>query len=272
MKKEIGAVAVLGCGNMGGALVRGLAKVVSATDIYVFDIDSDKAIAMNKDLGVSVVGKIQDAVDPASAVILAVKPDTIERVLGQMQPSFTKEKICISIAAGVPLIRYEEALPLGTAVIRAMPNMGAQVGMGATALALGKNAGKQHHDIATQIFESVGIVVDIEENKMDALTALSGSGPAFVLLVLEALAEAGVEQGLDSELAYKLAAQTLKGAGELFLQSGESPEVLRDRVTSKGGTTAAGLKAFEDGALTKAFSEAVRRATERSKELGNNAK
>lgn len=269
MKKESGSVAVLGCGNMGGALLRGLSKAVPAQELLAFDVDTEKSDAMNRALGVKVAGNILDAVRPASTIILAVKPNTVENVLGQIGACFSKEKLCISVAAGVPLAKYEQVLPADTPVVRAMPNMGAQVGMGATGLALGKNAGKQHRDIASQIFESVGIVVDIDEVKMDALTALSGSGPAFVLLVLEALAEAGVEQGLESKMAYKLAAQTLKGAGELFLQSGESPKILRDRVTSKGGTTAAGLKAFEDGALTKAFSEAVRRATERSREMGS---
>ena len=177
-------------------------------------------------------------------------------------------KLIISIAAGIPIQSIEEQLGKETRIIRAMPNTPALVGAGAAAVAKGAAASGADLELATAIFGSVGLSVTIEESLMDAVTGLSGSGPAYVFMIIDALAEGGVLMGLKRDIAVKLAAQTLLGAAKLCLESGTHPEELRDMVTSPGGTTITGIKALEDGGLRAALISAVEAATIKSRELG----
>jgi pyrroline-5-carboxylate reductase len=250
---------------MGEALVAGLlAAGWDAAEIGVVEKDD----ARRKELGdrfpgVSITADIEG---PCDAAVVAVKPNDVEdacRALG----THGVQRV-LSIAAGVPLARLEEWIGGAAAVIRAMPNTPAQVREGAAAIAPGTNATDEDMDWAASVLGAVGIVVRVPEKLLDAVTGLSGSGPAYVFLVAEALIDAGVLNGLPRDVAEALTRQTLLGAARLLAEPGASPEGLRAAVTSPGGTTAAGLRALEDRAVRAALSEAVTAATERSRELG----
>ena len=199
-------------------------------------------------------------------VVLAVKPAAVPSAAAAAGEAGCQR--VLSIAAGVTLATLEAALPPGTPVIRAMPNTPALVGAGAAAIAAGRGAGEPDLDWAEEVLGSVGVVVRVSEPLLDAVTGLSGSGPAYVFLVAEALVEAGVLGGLPRDVASKLVVQTLLGSARLLAEGDEGPEALRAAVTSPGGTTAAGLAALEDRAVRAAFLAAVQAATQRSRELG----
>jgi pyrroline-5-carboxylate reductase len=204
-------------------------------------------------------------------IVLSTKPQVLPAVLAQLAPVLPPRALLISIAAGVPLAAIERGLPTGTRVVRAMPNTPALVRAGATAIAAGSAASHADMDIAQSIFESVGIVERVPEALMDAVTGLSGSGPAYVFLLVEALTGAGIRVGLPAASAARLAEQTVFGAGKLLHKSGETPEVLRRKVTSPAGTTAAGVAQLEQRDFAGVVADAVRRATERAAELGAEA-
>lgn len=203
---------------------------------------------------------------PADGVVLAVKPGDVEAACRATAQAGCRA--VLSIAAGVPLARLEEWLGPDVAVVRAMPNTAALVGAGAAAIAPGSAAGDDHMDWAEAVLGAVGTVVRVPERLLDAVTGLSGSGPAYVFLVAEALTEAGVLVGLPRDVAAGLAQQTLLGAARLLTETGQGPEALRAAVTSPGGTTAAGLQALENRSVRAAFLDAVVAATERSRQLG----
>jgi pyrroline-5-carboxylate reductase len=266
-------LAVIGVGAMGSALVRGLIQSgkVKPEQIVAADIDPSK-LAGIQTLGIPTNDDNKSAVQQSEIVLLCVKPQVMDDVLADIAPVTDPKKHCvISIAAGVPIARIEASLPQGTPVIRVMPNTPAQVLAGASAIALGTNADENHRKIAHEIFSAVGLVVDVPEKLMDAVTALSGSGPAYVFLFAEALADAGVNLGLPRDVALKLAAQTLLGAAKMLLETGKHPAELKDMVTSPGGTTIAALSVLERRAFRGAIIEAISAAHQRAKELAKSS-
>ncbi len=266
--KKIG---IIGGGKMGEVILNGLVSrgLAPAGAIVVSDAVAERLKDLKKVYGVQVTTDNKKAARHGNIVILAVKPQNMAEVLEEIAGVVGKEKTVISIAAGIPTRFIEARLGGGCRVIRVMPNTPALIGEGATALASGEKATAQDLDAAGQIFDAVGITVVLNEELMDAVTGLSGSGPAYGFLIIEALADAGVRMGLGREIALKLSAQTMLGAAKLCLESGKHPAELKDMVISPGGTTIAGLKALEEGKLRATVMAAVEAATLRSKELGN---
>jgi pyrroline-5-carboxylate reductase len=254
---------VIGGGKMGEALVTGLlaSGFAPVAELRVVE----KLPARAKELGDRFADlDIADQAGPAGGHVVAAKPGNVVdacRTIPEPAP-------VLSIAAGVTLHTLEGALPEGTPVVRAMPNTPALVGAGAAAIAAGSRAGEDDLAWAERVLGSVGTVVRVDESLLDAVTGLSGSGPAYVFLVAEALIEGGVLAGLPRPVSSSLAVQTLLGAARLLAESGDGPEALRAAVTSPGGTTAAGLRALERAGVRSAFLDAVMEATERSRELG----
>jgi pyrroline-5-carboxylate reductase len=263
-------IAFLGGGNMAEALIKGLIAAGTARPdhILVADVSADRLAHLNKTYGVVAQKSNLDAVRGADVIILSVKPAVIEKVLGEAASVLDEKKLVISIAAGVSLAKIERALKEGARVVRVMPNTPALVLAGATALAGGKHATSEDLALSQGIFNSVGRVVMVEEKLMDAVTGLSGSGPAYVFMIIDALSDAGVKAGLPRPLALELAAQTVYGSAKMVLETNEHPGKLRDMVTSPGGTTIEGLHALEKGKLRATLMNAVEAATARSRELG----
>lgn len=263
-------IAFLGGGNMAEALIKGLitAGTVKADHILVTDIAARRLEHLKKTYGIMVQNGNLEAVRKAAIIILCVKPQVIEKVLAEISSVVDDNKLVISIAAGIALAKIEQALKKGSRAVRVMPNTPALVLAGAAALAAGKNATMEDLSTAQEIFTSVGRAVVVEEKHLDAVTGLSGSGPAYVFMIIDALAEAGVKAGLPKALALELAAQTVYGAAKMVLETREQPGKLRDKVTSPGGTTIEGLHALEKGKLRATLMKAVEAATARSKELG----
>lgn len=261
---------IVGGGKMGEALAAGLLAQGSwaPADIAVVEPDAERRAALaawRQDLRV-VEDLSPSLVDPAGGAVLAVKPDVAEPVCRRLgQCGVTR---VLSVAAGIVARRLEGCLPEGSVVVRGMPNMGALVGAGVTAMSGGSHARAADLDWAEGVLGAVGAVVRLPERHLDAVTGLSGSGPAYVFLVVEALIEAGVLTGLPRDVSRTLAVETVRGAGALLSQTGQDPETLRAAVTSPGGTTAAGLRALEARGVRSAFLEAVVAATERSRVLG----
>ena len=263
-------IAFLGGGNMAEALVKGLiaAGTVTPERILVTDLSPDRLEHLRKTYGIFMHKSNVDAALEAGVIVLSVKPPVIEKVLGEIATAVDDKKLVISIAAGIAIAKIERALRDGSRVVRAMPNTPALVLAGAAALAGGKNATVDDLAVAQNIFNSVGRSVVVDEKLMDAVTGLSGSGPAYVFMIIDALSDAGVKAGLPRQLALELAAQTVYGAAKMVLETKEHPGKLRDMVTSPGGTTIEGLHALEKGKLRATLMNAVEAATERSKELG----
>jgi pyrroline-5-carboxylate reductase len=204
----------------------------------------------------------------ADIVVLAVKPQMMQSVLAELSPHVEPKQLVVSIAAGVTLAKLAAGLPRGTRLVRVMPNTPCLVGLGASCYCRGTTASAEDGKLVSQILQSVGIAYEVEEKMLDAVTGLSGSGPAFVYRMIECLAEGGAAQGLPQDLALELAAQTAKGAAEMVLTTGRTPAELREQVTSPGGTTLAGLQVLEAQHGPAAFRAAVEAATQRSVELG----
>jgi pyrroline-5-carboxylate reductase len=269
-------IAFIGAGNMAEALIRGLIKagIFSPQRIIATDVRADRLDFFRQNFGVRVTDNNVTAVAEANIVVLAVKPQHVSAVLAGVRGKMSADKLIISIAAGVPTARIESELaPKNSGVdgkarvVRVMPNTPALAGAGASALAKGTHATEEDLGTAEAILGAVGITVRVEERFMDAVTALSGSGPAYVFYTTEAMIKAGVTAGLDEALAKKLAIQTVYGAAKLLVESGESPELLRRKVTSPGGTTEAALKVMSERKLMGIFAEAVKAAEKRSREL-----
>ena len=259
----------IGCGNMGEALVKGIlaSKMAPPEQLRVSARRPDRMRELKTTYGVG-TGSNAEVVQSSDVVVLAVKPQILDQVLRSLTNDLTKEKLIISVAAGVPIAAIERRLHPPVRVIRAMPNTPATVGAGATALALGDHATDEDWETARTIFDSVGLTVLLEESQLDAVTGLSGSGPAYIFLIIEALADAGVKVGLSRRASLSLAAQTVLGSAKLLLESGQHPGLLKDGVTSPGGTAIAGLHTLEAGGLRNVLMNAVEAATRRSKELG----
>jgi len=263
-------IAFVGAGNMASALIRGLigTATVPADQIIAADPDEARLSLLESELGIRVTRDNSEAVRDASVVVLAIKPQAFTQALPSVATALVPETLLVSIAAGISTRMIEEAAPPGSRVIRTMPNTPALVGAGATAIAAGTHATEADLALAETLFRSVGISVRVPEAQIDAVTGLSGSGPAYVFAMIEALRDAGVREGLPEETALRLASQTVFGAARLLLDEGEPPEVLRNRVTSPGGTTRAGLDALAQAGFADAIVGAVRAATRRSVELG----
>ena len=261
-------LAVLGGGRMGEALVAGLRDAGWEPDeIAVAEVEPDRRRVLEERFpGVRVVPSPAWAVADAEVVVVAVKPADVPSALAASAEALPTDALVLSLAAGVPLVELERAAP-DRPIVRAMPNSAALVGRGAAAIAAGRHADVAHLEAAERILGAVGTVVRLPEHHLDAVTALSGSGPAYVFLVAESLVEAGVLAGLPRDVAEGLVRQTLLGAATL-LAGGEPPETLRAAVTSPGGTTAAGLRVLEQRGVRGAFLDAVLAATERSRQLG----
>lgn len=266
-------VGLIGCGNMGRALALGLlaAGKHQPTDLIASDADAARRQAVSQELGIEVVADNRAVVAKASVLVLAVKPQIMADVLKDLTGSLTDHHLLISIAAGVTTSVLEQQLGGAVRVVRAMPNLPAIVAAGATALAPGSRATSKDVEQAQGLFESVGRTVVVSEAQMDAVTGLSGSGPAYAMLVIEGLADGGVQMGLPRSVAMLLATQTVYGAARLLLETGEHPGQLKDRVASPGGTTIAGIEALEQGGVRHTMMNAVKAATERSQQLGTAA-
>lgn len=262
-------IAIIGGGKMGSIIAQGLIsrKIISKKDITVTDIDEARRKFISSRMGLHASGENKETAKNADIVILAVKPQNMAQTLKEITPAIDKSKMVISIAAGITTGFVEGYLAKGVRVVRAMPNTPALAGAGATAMAKGTNSTSADIKLARAIFNAVGITVEVDEKLMDAVTGLSGSGPAYCFLIIEALADAGVQMGLPRELSLQLAAQTMLGSAILCLQGDKHPAQLKDMVTSPAGTTAAGLKVLEEGKLRATLISAVEAATKRSKEL-----
>ncbi len=255
---------LVGGGRMGEALLAGLlaAEWAPAGELRVVEALGPRRAELAARFGGV---EVSEGAGPAEGTVLATKPGDIPAACAALGPDAGR---VLSIAAGVRLADLEAALPRGTPIVRAMPNTPALVGAGAAAIAGGAAAGADDLDWAEQILTAVGTVVRVAEPLLDAVTGLSGSGPAYVFLVVEALVEAGVLVGLPRPVATELAVQTLVGSARLLAEGDDGPETLRAAVTSPGGTTAVGLRALEQAGVRAAFLDAVVAATERSRELG----
>ncbi len=261
--------AFLGAGNMAGALINGLLRAGAAADrINATYRRAERGAELVKKLGVKTTTDNVAAAKDADIVVLAVKPQAMQKLLTQIAPVIDTKKLVISVAAGVPIAAIERKLGAGSRVVRAMPNTPALVGLGATALSGGEHATQEDLAFAQKLFDAVGMTTIVDESLLDAVTGLSGSGPAYVFLMIEALSDAGVKVGLSRHVALKLAAQTVLGSAKLLLETGEHPGHLKDQVTSPGGTAIAGLHTLEAGGLRTTLIDAVEAATKRARELG----
>ena len=263
-------VGLIGGGKMGSALAGGIVSggLVPASQVVVADVDADRLQELSKTLGVGVTRDCRQAAKASRILILAVKPQTMSEVLSDLSGVVGKSHLVISIAAGIPIQFIEARLRKGVRVIRVMPNTPALVGEGMAALAAGSAATEADLAEARRIFDAVGLTVVVKEDLMNAVTGLSGSGPAYAFIMIEALSDAGVRMGLGRDIALKLSAQTLLGAARLCLQTGKHPGELKDMVTSPAGTTIAGIQALEEGKIRATLIAAVEAATLRAKELG----
>jgi pyrroline-5-carboxylate reductase len=262
-------IAFIGAGNMAGALIRGLVSTatIAPDRVIAADPDAERLGTLSSALGIRTTEVNTDALAGADIVVLATKPQTFRGLLPEIKDAVPSDALVVSIAAGVSTAILEHGLGEATRVIRSMPNTPALVGVGATAIAGGTHATEADLELAERLFESVGLVVRVPEEQLDAVTALSGSGPAYIFAMIEALRDAAVKEGMSEEVALELTAQTVRGAARLLIDGGESPEALRERVTSPGGTTRAGLDALEAADFSAAVAGAIRAATRRSAEL-----
>ena len=262
-------VAVLGAGKMGGILLQAFLKqnLFAPDQIHATVGHTEKAIALSTQWGVDVSTDNLEAVRQSDLILIGVKPFQVPDLMETIKPGLTAGKTIVSFAASVKTGAIEQAAGLDIAVIRAMPNTPAALGAGASALCRGRFVSAKQMELAQRIFETVGRTVVVDEKHMDAVTGLSGSGPAYIYIIIEALAEAGVKVGLPRDIATQLAAQTAFGAAKMVLETGYHPALLKDAVTTPAGCTIDGILELEEGGLRVTLIKAVMRATERAKQL-----
>jgi pyrroline-5-carboxylate reductase len=262
-------VAVLGAGKMGGILLKALLEKKLLTPALTIATvqHAERATTLHEKLGITVGTDNAAAVQNASIIFVCVKPQVVQEVMGQIRPSVSNDQLIISVAASVPTDHIERAVGREVAVIRAMPNTPCVLGRGMTALCKGKHANSQHIETACALFGTVGKTVVVDEKHMDAVTGLSASGPAYIYIILESLAEAGVKVGLPRDIATLLAAQTTLGAASVVLETGDHPALLKDAVTTPAGCTIDGILELEEGKLRVTLIKAVVKAAQRAKEL-----
>lgn len=263
-------IGFLGAGNMAGALISGLlaSKVVGPEQIRASDSRASRLSELSTEHGIQTHTSNAELVAWANVVVLSVKPQVVPAVLTECGGAMGASHLVVSIVAGVPIRVLEARLGPGARVVRAMPNTPALARAGATAVSAGSVATTADLAVAQRLFDAVGRTVVLDEGHLDAVTGLSGSGPGYVFLFIEALADGGVKAGLPRDVALLLAAQTVYGSAKLLLETGDHPARLKDMVTSPGGTTIAGLSALEEAAVRSALITAVEKATLRSAELG----
>lgn len=263
-------IAVIGAGNMGDALIGGLVEsgLIPAGNIATSDVAAETLDSAARRWKVETTRDNRAAVRGRDIVLLAIKPQVASPILGEIAPALAPGCLIISIMAGVQTSAIESALGGPVPVVRVMPNLMAQVRAAASGLCAGRHATPEHLETARQVLGAVGSTVVVEERHMDAVTGLSGSGPAYIFVLIDALADGGVKMGLPKPVALQLAAQTVLGAARMVVEGTEHPAVLKDRVTSPGGTTIAGLHALEQKGFRDALMSAVEAATKRSMELG----
>ena len=262
-------VAVLGAGKMGGILLQAFLKqkLFAPEQIHATVGHAERALALSTQWGVDVTTNNLEAARQADLILLGVKPFQVPALMEEIRPALTKDKTLISFAAAVKTRAIEDAAGMEIAVIRAMPNTPSALGAGAAALCRGRFVNAKQMELAERIFETVGRAIVVDEKHMDAVTGLSGSGPAYIYIIIEALAEAGVKVGLPRDIATELAAQTTFGAAKMVLETGYHPAMLKDAVTTPAGSTIDGIMALEEGGLRVTLIKAVMRATERAKQL-----
>jgi pyrroline-5-carboxylate reductase len=267
-------ILLIGGGNMGRALMRGILKagLVEPKSLTVVDVHEGKLKELKSEFGVQVSTNPVPAVASADIIVLAVKPMTLKDVLDQIRDSVVATQLIVSIVAGVEASYIRDRLGRGNPVIRCMPNIAATVDCAASAISACPPAKKEHLDLAEAIFAAVGEVVRVDEQLMDAVTGLSGSGPAYIYMVIEALCDGGVKMGLPRDVALTLATQTVLGAAKLVKETGQHPATLKDQVTTPGGTTIAAVHELEERGLRAMLISAVVTATERSKLLNSIAR
>jgi len=264
-------IGLVGGGRMATALGRGFvrAKLIAPASLVVSDPDEAARSRFAAEIpGATVVDDNKQVAAAADVLFLAVKPQQMSTALDDIAGTLRLQALVVSIAAGISIARLAEGLPKQTRIVRVMPNSPCLVGQGASGYALGKHATSQDGKLVHQLLTAVGQAFEVPETLLDAVTGLSGSGPAFVYMMIEAMTEGGTAMGLPQELANALAAQTVAGAAAMVQTTGQDPTALRDQVTSPGGTTLAGLAALDCGGFRAAVVEAIRAATKRSEELG----
>ena len=263
-------IGVIGAGKIGAAMARGMirAGLASKENVMASDVSDALRESIVQDLGIKATPDNTEVCSFADVVILAVKPQIVDPVARQIAKKLGKTKLLVSVAAGVPLRRLETQLEPGARVVRVMPNICCVVGAGAAGYAAGAHATEQDMEKVSAILNSFGIGMPMEEKYLDAVTGLSGSGPAYVFMFMEALAEGGVQVGLSREVAVRLALQTVYGAARMALEHKKHLAELKDEVASPGGTTMAGLYAMEQNGFRGTIMDAVVKATRRSQELG----
>lgn len=260
---------IIGCGNMGGAILDGLMKGdMDAKHLHLVEVRDEVRKDFEQRYGISAASSINGNVSGSDVIILAVKPQNIREIISDLKPLIDAKALILSVAAGISISLMEGLLPDKQPVARSMPNIAAKVGESAVAICYNRHVGTKHRDMSRRIVSTIGMVVEVEEGRMDAVTGLSGSGPAFIFLMVEALADGGVLRGLPRETATALAIQTVYGAASMLRETGEHPAVLREQVTSPGGTTAEGLFKLEQGGFKHLVIDAVRAAAEKSELLG----
>lgn len=262
-------VTFLGAGNMAEAIVKGIlgAELLYPHEISVSDIKKERGDYFAKEYKVNVFHSNAEAIKDTDIIIISVKPQVINQIIADIKTVVNGNQTIISIAAGISTNYLESRFKKKVNIVRVMPNMPALIGQGISAISLGKYAKEEEEKITYKIFNAVGEVVSVEEKLMDAVTALSGSGPAYVFAFIEALVDAGVELGISREISLKLAVETIKGAALTLLKTGEHPVLLKEKVTSPGGTTISALHALEEGGFRSSIISAVRTAARRALEL-----
>jgi pyrroline-5-carboxylate reductase len=263
-------IGFLGAGKMASALAKGFigAKLTAASEIIASDVYEEARACFAKSTQARTVAANAEVLKEADVIVIAVKPDQVQGVLEELRGDVRPQHLFVSIAAGVSTQTLEKSLPAGTRVVRVMPNTPALVGLSATGFCLGSAATKEDAATTQRLFSAVGIAFQMKESLLDAVTGLSGSGPAYAYLMIEALSDGGVAAGLPRDAATRLAAQTLLGAAKMVLETGQHPGALKDMVTSPGGTTIEGLHELEKAGVRGALMNAVRAAAEKSKKLG----
>jgi pyrroline-5-carboxylate reductase len=271
---ELNKVGVVGAGNMAEALIRGLVRGghVAPERVLASAPRRERLDELRATYGIGVTMDNREVARAAELCLLATKPQILDKVLREIGGELRSGTLVISVAAGVDTETIEAAVADGVRVVRAMPNTPALVGAGATAISAGKHASEADLAAARAVFDAVGITVQLDEIHLDAVTGLSGSGPAYIFLILEALADAGVKVGLSRRDAQRLAAQTVMGSAKMLLETDEHVGRLKDMVTSPGGTAIAGLHTLEEGGLRTTLINAVETATKRARELGRGSK
>lgn len=262
-------IAIIGAGVMGETLLSGLLRAGHRPDdLIVAERRPERAAELTERYGVTVSSNA-DAAAAADTVVLVVKPQDMAGVLAEIAPNLRSEALVVSLAAGITTSFLEAGLPAGIAVVRVMPNTPALVDEGMSAISPGSSCDEEHLDRAESLLDAVGSVIRVPEKQQDAVTAISGSGPAYLFFVVESMIEAGVHLGLPRTTATQLAVQTAFGSAKLLRETGQHPTVLREQVTSPGGTTAAALRELESHSVRAAFLAALEAARDRSQELGS---